>query len=173
MLLNGKNALKVITGRPLYLLDENISYKFVVPFKALGYDMTSVEEVFPKSQLALLGKKSAEDPDIIEWIGQQQTNYGLKGVWITDDWEASKLHAKLILAHSICVFWVCDPLNNALRAIQQLQVLAMLIEQADTIFRTANSPKYLKGTMDGRKIRLWTLASHLMAPKLEWKKVII
>lgn len=162
-----------MAGKPLYLLDENISYRFVIPFKALGYDMTSVEEVFPKEQLLLLGKKSAEDPDIIKWLGTQQTNYNLRGVWITDDWQASKLHAKLILAHSICVFWVCDPLNHALRAIQQLQVLAMLIEDIDDIFKTTTSPKYLKGTMDGRKSRLWMLASHLMAPRLQWEKVII
>jgi hypothetical protein len=45
--------------KPLYLLDENISYKFAIPFKALGYDMTSVHEEFSKEKLLLLGKKSA------------------------------------------------------------------------------------------------------------------
>ena len=173
MLYNGKSVLNVMVGKPLYLLDENISYKFVIPFKALGYDMTSVEEVFPKEQLLLLGKKSAGDPDIIEWLGTQQANYHLRGVWITDDWEASKLHAKMILAHSICVFWVCDSLNHALRAIQQLQVLAMLIEHIDDILQATTSPTYLKGTMVNRRIRLWRLSSHLMAPRLTWEKVII
>jgi hypothetical protein len=173
MSYNGKNVLDETVQKPLYLLDENISYKFAIPFKALGYDITSVHDEFPKDQLILQGKKSAEDPDIIEWIGKQQSDYRLAGIWITDDWEASKLHAKLILAHSICVFWICDPLNKALRAIQQLQVLAMLLEEADQIFKTASSPIYLRGTIDNRKTRLWTLNCHLMSKKLEWKKVVI
>lgn len=159
--------------KPLYLLDENISYKFAIPFKALGYDMTSVHEEFSKEKLLLLGKKSAEDPDIIGWIGQQQLDYDFKGVWITGDWEAHKLHAKLILAHSICVFWICDPLNHALKAIQQLQVLTMLIEHIDTIFDTTTSPKYLKGTIENRKTKLYELNCYLMDKKLDWKKVVI
>ena len=158
---------------PLYLLDENISYKFAIPFKALGYDMTSVEEVWPNQHLLALGKKSVEDPEIIAWRGKQQTDFGFNGVWITDDWDASKLHAKLILANSICVFWVCDPLNHSLRAIQQLQVITMLIEYIDDIFQKATSPKYLMGTIDGRKTRLWALKCHLMSRRLEWGKVII
>ena len=135
--------------------------------------MTTVEEEFPKEQLHLQGKKSAEDRDIIEWLGKQQSLYGFKGVWITDDWEASKLHAKLILAHSISVFWVCDPLNNALRAIQQLQVMTMLIEYIDVIYKEKPTPTYLKGTIDKRKTKLYTLASHLLARKLEWQKVVL
>ena len=173
MLYNGKNALSTTAPKPLYLLDECISHRFTVPFKALGYDIKSIHDVFPKDQLILQGKKSAEDPDIIQWIGKQQSDYGLIGIWITDDWEASKLHAKLILAHSICVFWICDPLNKSLNAIQQLQVLAMLIEEANLIFKTATSPIYLRGTIDNRKARLWTLNCHLMDKKLEWKKLIL
>ncbi len=159
--------------RPLYLLDANISYRFAVPFKALGYDMTSVADVCLKGQLRLQGKKSAQDPDIIEWMGGQQTIHGRRGVWITADWEASKVHAKLILANSICVFWICDPRNHALQAIQELQVLVMLIEQADDILTKATCPIYLRGTMDpNRKTKLWKLASHLMAPKLKWERVL-
>lgn len=159
--------------KPLYLLDENISNKFAIPFKALGYDMTSVQDVFPKEKLIQLNKRSAEDEDIIEWLGCQQKDYGLRGVWITDDWDAHKAHAKLILAHAICVFWICDPLYKALRAIQQLQVITMLIENIDSIFRDIDKPKYLMGTMDNRKIRLYILSCNLMAKKLQWKKVVI
>ena len=115
--------------------------------------MTSVEEEFPKAQLLLQGKRSAEDPDIIEWISKQQIDYGFKGVWITDDWESSKIHAKLILAHAISVFWICDPRNHALKAIQQLQVITMLIEQIDIAIKEDVSPTYLKGTIDSRKMR--------------------
>jgi hypothetical protein len=158
---------------PLYLLDENISYKFVVPFKALRYETTSVEDVWPKQKLYLQGKKSVDDPEIIEWLGTQQSNYGFNSVWITDDWDASKLHAKLILANSISVFWVCDPLNKALRAIEQLQVITMLIEYVHTIIQNAASPCYLKGTIDNRKVRLWTLNCHILDTKLIWKKVVI
>ena len=173
MLYSGKNALSTTAPKPLYLLDECISHRFAVPFKALGYDMTSVNDVFPKDQLILHGKKSAEDPEIIDWLGKQQSNYNIPGVWITDDWEASKLHAKLILANSICVFWVCDPLNKALRSMQQLQVLANLIEYADEIYKTTSAPKYLKGTIDERKTKLWMLNCHLMDKKLDWKRVIL
>ena len=106
-------------------------------------------------------------------LGKQKSDSNMPGVWITDDWEASKLHVKLILANSICVFWVCDPLNKALRSMQQLQVLANLIEYADEIYKTTSSPKYLKGTIDERKTKLWILNCHLMDKKLEWKRVIL
>jgi len=63
--------LSVTGKRPLYLIDENISYKFAIPFKALGYEMTSVEEVWPKKELIANGKKNVEDPEIIDWLGKQ------------------------------------------------------------------------------------------------------
>lgn len=172
MLSNGNNSLKVSTKKPLYLLDENISNKFIIPFQALGYNMTSVNDEFPKAKLREVGKKSAEDPDIINWLSSQQELQGCKSVWITDDWKAHKAHAKIILASFISVFWICDPLHNALRAIQQLQVLTMMIEHIDNIIQKSDGPKYLKGTNDNGKIKLWLLSSHLLAKKLEWKKYI-
>ncbi|MCL5026721.1 MAG: hypothetical protein M1531_09565 [Chloroflexi bacterium] len=157
--------------KPLYLLDANISHRFITPFRALKYDMTSVDCQRTKGQLRCDDKGTIEDPTIIEWLGRQQTDLGRRSVWITADWEASKAHAKLIIAHSISVFWICDPRNNALRALQELQVLAMLIEHVDRIVRTDTCPIYLKGIMDNRRARLEKLASHLMAPRLEWKRV--
>lgn len=156
----------------LYLLDENISYKFAVPLKAIGYDITSVEEIWPKTVLNAVGKKSVEDPEIIEWLGKQQSNNN-KAVWITDDWNSGKMHAKLILAQSIYVFWICDPVHKALRAIEQLQVIVMLIEIVDNIIQGAHHPCYLQGTISNRKAKLYKLNCHLLSPKLDWKKVLI
>jgi hypothetical protein len=44
-----------------------------------------------------------EDPEIIEWLGKNGEHYA---VWITEDWEATKLHAKLIVANKISVWWI-------------------------------------------------------------------
>ncbi|MFC1913053.1 hypothetical protein ACFLX7_02520 [Chloroflexota bacterium] len=153
--------MKTTAEKPLYLLDEHLSYKFAPVFQSLGYNMTSVEDVWH-------GRKNVEDPEIIPWLGENGEHHA---VWITEDWEATKLHAKLIVSNKISVWWIREEKHIGLTGLQELQLISLIIQFVTDIILVSKSPTYLKASLIGRRPKLERMTCHLLSPKLTWGKV--
>jgi hypothetical protein len=146
---------------PLYLLDELLSYKFAPVFQSLGFNMTCVEDEF--------GRRGVDDPDIIKRLGTH--NPPCHAVWITEDWEATKLHAKTILTNQISVWWIREGKHSSLTGIQELQLISLVIELVSDTVCSSKTPTYLKASLLGRRPHLFRLKSHLMSPRLDWERI--
>lgn len=154
------------TLEPVFLLDENISYRFAPALaNATGNDIKSVRCVW-KDRDRLIN--AVRDEEIIRYLGEVARG---KGVWITADWDARTAHAQLIMAERISVLWLHEPKGKGLRGIQELQLLSLVIEHVYDLVATASSPVYLHTYLHGYRPRLERLAGTLHDTKLKWEKV--
>ncbi len=164
MPLGGNNALSQLKlGQPFYLIDENLSHLYARVFEALGFNITSVREAFG-------GRRKVKDQELIPWLGKHRQHHA---VWITQDVEASKTHAKLILAHNISVLWIRSRKKQELTGLQELQLLSLVIKHVTYLVSSANAPIYLWASLSGRRPKLDKLISPLTSKKLEFNRIRI
>ena len=150
-------------GQPFYLIDENLSHLYAKVFEALGFNITNVREAFA-------GRRKVKDEEIIPWLAKRGRH---RAVWITQDIEASKTHAKLILAHSISILWIHSRKKHELTGLQELQLLSLVIEHVTRLVSSTNTPIYLWASLIGRRPKLDKLVSPLTSKKLEFKGIPI
>lgn len=150
-------------GEPFYLIDENLSHLYAKVFEALGFSITSVRETFG-------GRRNVKDEEIIPWLSKHGQHHA---VWITQDIEAAKTHAKLILAHNISILWIHSRKKHPLTGLQELQLLSLIIEHVTHLVSSSSTPVYLQASLSGRKPRLDKLISPLTSLKLEFKRILI
>jgi len=125
--------------------------------------MSSVEEAFG-------GRRKVKDEEIIPWLGKRCRHYA---VWITEDIEASKTHAKLIIAHQISILWILSRKKRELTGLQQLQLISLVIEHVTYLVSSSNTPIYLWALLIGRRPKIDKLISPLTSKKLEFKRIQI
>ena len=166
MPLLGNEGLSQPTLEPVFLLDDDISYRFAPALShATGYDIRSVHCVW-NDRARLIDP--VLDEEIIPYLGELARE---KGVWITADWDSRIAHAKLIMAEQISVLWVHEPKGKALRGLQELQLLSQVIEHVFALVATASSPVYLHTYLNVTRPRLERLAGTLYDSKLKWERV--
>ena len=166
MLLLGNEGLSQPTLEPVFLLDDDISYRFAPALShATGYDIRSVRCVWNDRDRFI---DPVLDEEIIPYLGELARG---KGIWITADWDSRIAHAKLIMAEQISVLWVHEPKSKALRGLQELQLLSLVIEHVYNLVATASSPVYLRTYLHGHRPRLDRLAGTLYDSKLKWERV--
>lgn len=146
---------------PLFLIDNNLSYKLAQALRDVGFDCTSVKAEFPDLENA------SDEGDIIPWLS---TEAGYNGVWVTADEEAQRVHAKIILAKIISVLWIQRP-KRGLSALQELQLLSYVILPVNTIVASATQPVYFKASFNAMRPKLEQMTSSLYDKKLQWKRI--
>jgi hypothetical protein len=165
-LLGNEGFLSQPTLEPVFLLDDDISYRFAPALSsATGNDIKSVRCVWDDRDRFI---NPVQDEEIITYLGEIARD---KGVWITADWDARIAHAKLIMAEQISVLWLHEPKGKALRGLQELQLLSLVVENVYTLVANSNSPVYLRTHMNGHRPRLDRLAGTLYDSKLNWVRV--
>ena len=145
---------------PFYLLDENMSPSFPTVFNTCGYNMVSIQEAFD-------GRRQVGEPEFIPWLAQHHLH---KGVWVTEDVQAQKLHAKLISANQISALWILTP-KGGLRGIQQLQLLASVIETVNTVVVATTVPVYFQASFNIMKPKLEQLVGPLTDKNAQFKRI--
>ena len=164
--LGNESFLSQPTLEPVFLLDDDISYRFAPALSsATGNDIRSIRCVW-EARGGLINP--VLDEEIIRYLGEIARD---KGVWITADWDARTAHAKLIMAEQISVLWLQEPKGRGLRGLQELQLLSLVIENVYDMVAKASSPVYLCTYMNGRRPRLERLAGTLHDSKLKWERV--
>lgn len=117
------------------------------------------------------GRRKVKDEEIIPWLGKHGQHYA---VWITQDIESAKTHAKLILAHNISILWIrSSRKKHELAGLQELQLLSLVIEHVTHLVSSSSTPIYLWASLSGRRPRLDKLISPLTSLKLEFKHILI
>lgn len=157
---SGNNALSQLRLVPFYIVDENLTPIIARAIAACGFDITSVHEEF--------GRSNVDDTEIIEWLGK----YGRQqSVWITADKDASKAHAKFIIAKQNSVLWIFRP-KQGLSKLQELQLLPLVIEHVTDLISATQHPLYLRASLlRGKKAKLERLISSLTTKKLVFKRI--
>ena len=123
-LLGNEGFLLQPTLEPVLLLDDDISYRFATALSsATGNDIRSVRSVWEDRDRLF---NPVQDEEIIRYLGEVARE---KGVWITADWDSRNVHAKLIMAEQISVLWLHAPRGKALRGVQELQLLSLVVEK--------------------------------------------
>ncbi len=140
---------------PFFLIDENLSPTFAKALASTGFTITDVVTEFN-------GRKGVQEEEILPRLSQ----YGQKNaVWITKDWKAQKLHAKLIHEQSVSVLWMLIP-DQGLRALRELQLLVLVIEHVSTVVRTSLTPVYLCASFNVKRPKLQRIVNPLTDKKL-------
>ena len=166
MLLLGNEGLSQPNLEPVFLLDDDISYRFAPALShATGYEIRSVQCVWNDRDRFI---NPVQDEEIIPYLGELARE---KGIWITADWDSRTAHAKLIMAENISVLWVHAPKGKALRGLQELQLLSQVIEHVYALVAAARSPVYLRTYLNVTRPRLDRLAGTWYDSKLNWERV--
>ena len=166
MPLIGNEGLSQPTLEPVFLLDDNLSYRFAEALSvATGYDIRTVRHEWEHRDPFT---NPVQDEEIIPYLGDVA---GHKAVWITSDWDSRNAHARLIMAAQISVLWLHEPKGKALRGLQELQLLSLVIERVYDLVATASSPVYLRTHFNVHRPRLDQLAGTLYDSKLDWRRV--
>jgi hypothetical protein len=143
-----------------YVTDENISPHFAKALSVTGFDVRSIVDV-PGCG------RGISDEKIIEWLSVEG---GRNAVWVTKDWEAQKVHAKLIHEKHIPVLWLFIP-QKGLRALRELQLLASVIEFVNDTINVSAAPVYLCASFTGAKPRLEQIVNPLTSGQIICKKI--
>ena len=168
MPLLGNKGLSQPTLEPVFLLDDNISYRFAEALSiATGYDIRTVRYEWEHRDPFT---NPVQDEEIIPYLGSVARH---KAVWITSDWDARIAHARLIMAEHISVLWLHESKSRLLRGLQELQLLSLVIEHVYAQVAPARSPVYLRTYLNGHRPRLERLAGTLHDSKLNWRKVLL
>ena len=146
---------------PFFLLDENLSPYFVPAFDTLGYDMRSVVAVFA-------GRRGVKEEELIPWLGRQ---CGCRPVWITEDTDSRKRHAKLILQHQISVLWLENQGKFTLKGIQELQLLSQVMPTVADLATCSPSLIYLAASLTSRRAKLRRLAGNLLDKHAQYVRI--
>lgn len=145
---------------PFFVIDENLSPSFAKALASTGFSITDVVTEFN-------GRKGVPEEEIIPWLSQ----HGQKNaVWVTKDWKAQKLHAKLIHEQSVSVLWILIP-DQGLRALRELQLLVLLVEHVSNIVLTSTTPVYLCASFNVRRPKLERIISPLTDKKLKFQRI--
>lgn len=147
---------------PFFLIDENLSPSFAKALASTGFSISDVVSEFG-------GRKGVQEAEIIPWLSQHGQN---KAVWVTKDWKAQKLHAKLIHEQSVSVLWILIP-DQGLRALRELQLLVLVIEHVSAIVIASLAPVYLCASLNVKRPRLQRIVSPLTDTKLIFQRVLI
>lgn len=141
-------------------MDHNLSYKLAQAFNDVGFNFSSVRAEFP-------GRSTVPDEEIIGWLSDQKD---FKAIWVTADDDAQKTHAKLIMARQISVLWIFRA-RRGLSALEELQLLSMVMQKATEIIFSASRSVYLKASFNGKRPKLEQLSNTLHDKRLNWKNV--
>ena len=145
---------------PSYLIDENLSPSLAPTFRAVGFNVTNVSEAFPD-------RHQVSDEEILRWLGERGRQ---NGVWVTADEEAQRVHAKMILAQNISVLWIFPP-RKGLTALEELQLLSLVIEDVTAVVANSAIPGYLRASLNVKRPKLEHVISPLNSPKLEFRRL--
>ena len=148
---------------PFFLLDENLSPYFVPAFDSLGFEMRSVVAVFA-------GRRGVKEEELIPWLGKR---CDCCPVWITEDTDSRKRHAKLILEHKVSVLWLVNQGRHPLNGIQELQLLSQVIPVVAKTAAGSARPVYLEASLTSRKAKLRRLQGHLFDRQAKYETVYL
>lgn len=121
----------------LLLIDESLSPSVARALSAVGFNARSVEEA--------LGQ-GAQDPDIIEWVGQQG------GVWVHADNSARRQHRQETLTARISTLLVRRP-KEGMSAVDQLRAIIYVLEDYLAALQTSRGPVHRQVSLHGQQGR--------------------
>ncbi len=96
----------------LFLLDESLSPPVAAALKLVGYNFTTVEEVFEG--------KGAQDPEVIAWCQDNQA------VWVHADDQARRQHRRQLQIGGIRTLWLKRP-GGRMTGKEQLRILSFVL----------------------------------------------
>lgn len=100
-------------GEKLFLLDESLSPNVAKALRLVGYNFTTVFEVFE-------GRFGVPDPKIIDWARNNNA------IWVHADDQARKKHRAQILLANIRTLWVYRP-RGEMSSKEQLRILSYVL----------------------------------------------
>ncbi len=149
---------------PLFLLDDNLSYRFAPALLATGYDVRSVRSEWPSRDPFT---NPVEDEEIIQYLGEIGRH---RAIWVTAEEKPLKVHATVLLAEKISVLQISETSSTPLTGLNQLRLLASVIANSYRSVAQARSPVYMKASYNGRRPRFEILQGSLHDTKLVWKR---
>jgi len=136
--LSGKEGLQLCSSDPFFLVDECLSKHIAKALKLVGYNVGSVEDVFPGRR-----GRPVTDEEIIDWLGRQRL-----GVWVTADHSARRQRREQLLFWRVSAIWVKWP-KRGMTARRQHRLLSYVIDPISEEVRASHEPVYFLAYYNG------------------------